>query len=85
MYSYESEWSMGAEWWMRKGNKGKDKEALSPIGIVDSGETLLGKIGVIPSASRSTKLLPTDDIQGVVKARVSTNTVNHTSQIAERS
>lgn len=59
MYSYESEWTMGAEWWIRRGlRKPVDPEGgPSPF---DSGSIL-------------TK---TDEVQGVVKARVSTSTVS---------
>jgi len=46
VYSYDSEWTMGTEWWLRK--------RKSPVEGDDSGKG--------------------DDVRGVVKARVSTNT-----------
>lgn len=49
MYSYESEWTMGAEWWIRRG-----------LRTTESGVAL-------PKS---------DEVQGVVKARVSTSTVS---------
>ncbi|KAI0720200.1 mitochondrial distribution and morphology protein 10 [Cerioporus squamosus] len=54
VYSYESEWSMGAEWWQRR-----------------------GKVRHPPSSpDEPTPSLPdlADEVQGVVKAKVSTTT-----------
>lgn len=59
MYSYESEWTMGAEWWIRRGLR-KPVESESGAALSDTGSIL-------------TK---TDEVQGVVKARVSTSTVS---------
>lgn len=58
VYSYESEWSMGAEWWQRRG-KARQQPSSS-----DSPDE--------PPPS-STELA--DEVQGVVKAKVSTTTV----------
>ncbi|KAI0776030.1 mitochondrial distribution and morphology protein 10 [Trametes elegans] len=54
VYSYESEWSVGAEWWQRRG---KERPLTSPTD--DSQPSLSGLA---------------DEVQGVVKARVSTTT-----------
>lgn len=51
VYSYESEWSMGAEWWLRKPR---------------NNQPLM------------------DDVQGVFKARISTNYVSSNSLLMER-
>ncbi|KAG8901478.1 Mitochondrial distribution and morphology protein 10 [Tulasnella sp. 403] len=64
VYSYESEWTMGAEWWMRKGSKGKEKESIAvPAG--PEGIQLIPPTGLPPAPEAN-------EIQGVVKARVST-------------
>ena len=56
VYSYESEWSLGAEWWQRR------SKARHPPSTSDESES--------PS-------LPdlAGEVQGVVKAKVSTTTV----------
>lgn len=60
MYSYESEWTMGAEWWIRRG---LGKPRLSEL--AESKDIRFPP----PPAP------PSDEVQGVVKARISTNTV----------
>ncbi|KAF8528984.1 mitochondrial distribution and morphology protein 10 [Hysterangium stoloniferum] len=57
IYSYESEWAMGAEWWVRRSLGGA---AIQPF---------VGKSDA--SGGQNAK---DDGIQGVVKARISTNT-----------
>lgn len=61
VYSYESEWTMGAEWWIRRGlrrnvEQETKEESNSPV-----------ILNTIPK---------TDEVQGVVKARISTNSVS---------
>ncbi|KAF8450801.1 hypothetical protein L210DRAFT_2413482 [Boletus edulis BED1] len=62
VYSYDSEWTMGAEWWMRR--------ALSQP-ISDSG-TVLSRSND-PGYSQQESLHSKSDIRGVVKTRISTN------------
>lgn len=62
VYSYDSEWTMGAEWWMRRA-------PLSPKlpPILGDNEQPSTPTAVIPD--------PWEDVHGVVKARASTNNV----------
>jgi hypothetical protein len=66
IYSYESEWTMGTEWWVR-----------SSFG----GGTIPRFVGLSPSNDQVDALAghnaKDDNIQGVVKARISTNTVSY--------
>jgi mitochondrial distribution and morphology protein 10 len=57
MYSYESEWAMGAEWWMRR------SPLATPETVDDS------------TSEPRLDIHSRDDVQGVVKARASTNNV----------
>ena len=57
VYSYESEWSIGAEWWQRRGKM----RNLEPPADGDPQPTM-------------SELA--DEVQGVVKAKVSTTTVS---------
>ena len=57
VYSYESEWSMGAEWWQRRGMMQQHHPPTSPTNAPSSVSELA------------------DEVQGVVKAKVSTTTV----------
>lgn len=82
IYSYESEWTMGAEWWMRRGSKGKEKEEPgAPQGLVSTHpalvnhETVTTLVTIAPPSPGPQSSPPTEEVQGVVKARVSTNTV----------
>lgn len=59
VYSYESEWTMGAEWWLRRG-------LAMDIDQLDNSQEF----------TESISRLGGDDVQGVVKARISTNTVS---------
>ncbi|TFK94712.1 mitochondrial distribution and morphology protein 10 [Polyporus arcularius HHB13444] len=54
VYSYESEWSMGAEWWQRRG------KVRHPSDSPDAPQPSLPDL--------------VDEVQGVVKAKVSTTT-----------
>lgn len=65
--SFESEWTMGGEWWMRR-RKAAASEATSDQ--PPSDETL----SILESVQPPTFQL-TDEIQGVVKAKVSTSSV----------
>ena len=61
VYSYESEWAMGAEWWLRR----------------SSGKTIPSVQGDnidVPISENSPQHL--DDVHGVIKARASTNKVS---------
>lgn len=60
MYSFESEWTMGAEWWLRR----------PPRAPTDDD---IGR----PTRSQN-ELLPLPGVNGVVKARASTNNVGNT-------
>ncbi|KAF8138197.1 hypothetical protein EV363DRAFT_1393662 [Boletus edulis] len=62
VYSYDSEWTMGAEWWMRR--------ALSQP-TSDSG-TVLSRSND-PGYSQQESPHSKSDIRGVVKTRISTN------------
>ena len=62
VYSYESEWCMGAEWWVRRG-----KGVLSALGT--SPEEPKGELLSAPPHES------VGEVQGVVKARASTTTV----------
>jgi len=65
VYSYESEWTMGAEWWLRRSRSRSSK----PLSSTD---------GDLPSFSFSEATPPASqdgDITGVVKARASTSNV----------
>lgn len=59
VYSYESEWTVGTEWWLRRS---KHRTALSD----DSDHVDVA----IPEAP-----WPVDEVTGVVKARASTSNV----------
>jgi mitochondrial distribution and morphology protein 10 len=63
MYSYESEWTMGAEWWIRRGlRKILDEDGRSSL----------------PQPSTPTVIAPrSEEVQGVVKARISTSSVRN--------
>ncbi|TFY59120.1 hypothetical protein EVJ58_g5975 [Rhodofomes roseus] len=67
VYSYESEWCMGAEWWMRRG-KGMFTSALGSSPDESKDDSALQHT---PPASHEGM----GEVQGVMKARVSTTTV----------
>jgi distribution and morphology protein 10 len=58
VYSFQSEWAMGVEWWLRRPPKAS---------LDDTHEDL--------PASEPASPFPLQDINGVVKARASTNNV----------
>lgn len=62
-YSYESEWTMGMEWWMRRS---KSKRVLDQEPIDDSEASVL-----LPLPSPEVQ----NEVLGVVKARASTTAV----------
>ncbi|KAG9017007.1 Mitochondrial distribution and morphology protein 10 [Tulasnella sp. JGI-2019a] len=68
VYSYESEWTMGTEWWIRRAGKGKEKE----LPLTSHVNGIESHLKIAPMVEKL-KLNPVDDIQGVLKARVSTN------------
>lgn len=63
VYSYESEWTMGAEWWMRR----------SPS--VDPDVAVISSSPPPPPPPPPQNPELRDDVHGVVKARASTNNV----------
>jgi distribution and morphology protein 10 len=67
VYSYESEWTMGAEWWIRS-NRSKSLEASNPSNPSATTSS--------PPALATGTSLPADDVHGVIKARASTSNVS---------
>ncbi|KAG8886491.1 Mitochondrial distribution and morphology protein 10 [Tulasnella sp. 331] len=66
VYSYESEWTMGTEWWMRRATKGKEKD-------VPQTASVKGIEAQLKTAPIVEKVVLANDVHGVLKARVSTN------------
>ena len=65
VYSYESEWTMGAEWWIRR-----------TLGVSNPIQRFTGRPnGFSYDHETPAVLYLNDEVQGVVKARISTNTV----------
>jgi len=63
VYSYESEWTMGAEWWLRRSRS-------KPV----SNGTMIDDTYVLPPSSFfSDAPMSLHDVTGVVKARASTS------------
>jgi mitochondrial distribution and morphology protein 10 len=65
VYSYESEWTMGMEWWMRRA---KSKLSMEPQDAEGEPETSMLSPMLLPEAQ--------NEVVGVVKARASTTTVS---------
>lgn len=66
VYSYESEWTMGAEWWLRRSRS-------KPI----SNGTTVEDMFAHPSSSLFSEApMSPYDVTGVVKARASTSNVS---------
>ncbi|KAF8897336.1 mitochondrial distribution and morphology protein 10 [Infundibulicybe gibba] len=61
VYSYESEWTMGAEWWLRR--------SIPPPPPTESDDAHVGAWPELPPGSLEAR----GDVHGVVKARASTN------------
>ncbi|KAF8506008.1 mitochondrial distribution and morphology protein 10 [Russula emetica] len=63
VYSYESEWTMGAEWWLRR-----SRSKSGSNGMIEDAS-------ILPSSSPLFSEAPTSpyDVTGVVKARASTS------------
>jgi distribution and morphology protein 10 len=80
IYSYESEWTLGAEWWLRRGaakaiaEGQKEKEDDEPVMLDDMSPPGQETPSPFPAASISTL---GGDVTGVVKARISTSSVSH--------
>ncbi|QRV73082.1 distribution and morphology protein [Ceratobasidium sp. AG-Ba] len=71
IYSYESEWAMGAEWWLRRGPlKDKNKESEEPVVLDDMAPP--GQDTPSPFPAKSLGSLG-GEVTGVVKARISTS------------
>lgn len=62
VYSYESTWTFGSEWWMRK----------RPRNDYDLQEEVTAALGIESDPSTQNHY---DDTQGVIKARMSTKLV----------
>jgi len=94
VYSYDSEWTMGLEWWMRRSSSAarhSESQANSEDSSKATAEGLLGvafnsnttehKLNLVenvPAVEQPPSPLvkadePYSDIQGVVKARISTS------------
>ena len=70
VYSYESEWTIGAEWWTRRrARPAAAPDARSPPLPDPSSPSLPASIPAGPERP------PLEEISGVVKARASTSTV----------
>ena len=69
VYSYESEWIMGMEWWMRR-SRSKPMLEQEKVPDVESESSPLSAISISQAP-----LKPPNEIIGVVKARASTTTV----------
>ncbi|EPQ59366.1 mitochondrial distribution and morphology protein 10 [Gloeophyllum trabeum ATCC 11539] len=67
VYSYESEWTMGAEWWLRRKPVLHEEDTLD---AKSSDENSPDHLTSAPAMSETW----TDDVLGVVKARASTTT-----------
>jgi distribution and morphology protein 10 len=65
VYSYESEWAMGMEWWMRRA---KSKRNLEDQEAEDEPDVPI--LSPLPSSEAQNEVI------GVVKARASTTTVS---------
>lgn len=70
MYSYESEWTMGMEWWMRR-SRSKPMLEREKVPDVESGSIPVAAISI----PQPTPSKPPNEIIGVFKARASTTTV----------
>lgn len=68
VYSYESEWTIGAEWWTRR--RAKPATPDSPI----APDMTLPGLSVTPPAPLARP--PEEEISGVVKAKASTSTAS---------
>ena len=85
VYSYESEWTIGAEWWTRRRTKPaipdpvpvsvrEDTQVLPDTAVPDLPPVIAPSLlppPLVPVAERSAL----EDINGVVKAKMSTSTV----------
>jgi len=59
VYSFESEWTMGAEWWLRRPSRVPTDDDIGSL------------------ASSQNNTLPLPEVNGIVKARASTNNVRY--------
>ena len=62
IYSYESEWTMGAEWWVRRS--------------LGAGDAMRRLREVSHDITEEIETPKNEEVQGVVKARISTNTAS---------
>ncbi|KAF8162544.1 mitochondrial distribution and morphology protein 10 [Pholiota molesta] len=61
MYSFESEWAMGVEWWLRR----------PPTAVLTAAEGAVA-LAVAPAGLSPVGLSPLSEVNGVIKARAST-------------
>ncbi|KAB5596259.1 Distribution and morphology protein [Ceratobasidium theobromae] len=79
IYSYESEWTMGAEWWLRRGAAPPEKGASvegendEPVILDDMAPPGQDTPSAFPTGSISSL---SGEVTGVVKARISTSSVS---------
>ena len=78
LYSYESEWTMGAEWWIRRAAR----RSLNPSSNAVQAPSAIGTSSSVPLPPQIDESdvvgdATTEVVQGVVKARMSTNTVRN--------
>ncbi len=67
VYSYESDWTMGAEWWIRRRTRTLSASGRQPD-VTDSSSSV-STLYPAPNAEAAS------EIRGVVKARMSTSSV----------
>jgi mitochondrial distribution and morphology protein 10 len=75
IYSYESEWTMGAEWWMRSSPRKDTAEERKDDSAIP--------LSTISSDFMESKHV--EDVHGVVKARASTTNVSITYRLLHHS
>jgi distribution and morphology protein 10 len=89
IYSYESEWAIGAEWWLRRGppNLSSSLGDESSMGGSDNEDPVVmdemappGQDTPSPFPTKSLGLLG-GDVTGVVKARISTSSVSSSTGV----
>ena len=73
--SFESEWTMGGEWWMRR-------KVATIQDSTDEVESSCNSMSVLESPHPPT-FQPSDEIQGVVKAKISTSSVSDVSHSSD--
>ncbi|KZP24574.1 hypothetical protein FIBSPDRAFT_856758 [Athelia psychrophila] len=57
VYSYESEWTMGAEWWIRQKHTKSDNDDDTPVTPLDSYQDVLGVVKARASTQNDVSLM----------------------------